>query len=600
MGAGTELVKASSVVEFERALYAAAGGPTGTSSVAPAGSLMTEVPAECGPRSASGLRAVLTYRGRATQVPTVRCLDDPDPTTLARRIVGELQVDAADARAKLDLWVGRQSLRSLPPLVAPFVIRPGLDGICGESRCLMPWQLVALNQFRAFQPLDFIKDLQLGIDPVTLRARLGVEDPGSGRSLFSGLERLRTRSLTRDRAGRWHRLERLRPVDPPPLGPKRVRDAKTAASGFVHRAQMPDGRFMYRVDPFLGSVDQGNFSIARQAGTTLALCELGEQGSATERVAARSLHLLSRLLVTSPARREVGGLAWPPRSRPRYVRLGPSALAAVAYLTCRERFEDPRFDRVIARLGGLLLGLGSDSGRFAPWYDLQNGAALEGPFRLYADGQAVFALILLERLALKEPKALPVAAAEYGAAAERAMRYYSQIYWQIPARDFFFIEENWHCLAARAALSTRRIDSYERFCMDYVRFKARMVFDERRGVRADAVGGYHFSNVTAPFTTPTAGFAEAAAAALTVAERREEDLPKVRAALRRALAFLTRVQWSSVACFACSPRLDMRGAFSESLAAPVVRIDYVQHAWAALGHGARALGMHLSPSEPSG
>ena len=33
------------------------------------------------------------------------------------------------------------------------------------------------------------------------------------------------------------------------------------------------------------------------------------------------------------------------------------------------------------------------------------------------------------------------------------------------------------------------------------------------------------------------------------------------------------------------------GGFSESLASPEIRIDYVQHCMAALGHGGRLLGL---------
>ena len=42
-------------------------------------------------------------------------------------------------------------------------------------------------------------------------------------------------------------------------------------------------------------------------------------------------------------------------------------------------------------------------------------------------------------------------------------------------RDFFFFEENWHCLAARAALAHHRRDDYERFCLDYVTMKTRLL-----------------------------------------------------------------------------------------------------------------------------
>lgn len=171
------------------------------------------------------------------------------------------------------------------------------------------------------------------------------------------------------------------------------------------------------------------------------------------------------------------------------------------------------------------------------------------------------------------------------------MTFYGEEYWHHPARRFFFIEENWHCLAARAALETRRHDAYERFCLDYIKFKTRTVLASGGGYSPDAVGGNGFANVTAPYNTPTAGYGEASSAALAVAKVRGVSMPAVEAGLRSTLDFLVHTQWDKVACFACTDRLDVTGGFSESLASPVVRIDYVQHAWAALGHGARVLGL---------
>ena len=62
-------------------------------------------------------------------------------------------------------------------------------------------------------------------------------------------------------------------------------------------------------------------------------------------------------------------------------------------------------------------------------------------------------------------------------------------------------------------------------------------------------------------------------------------------AMRLALRFLLRQQWDEVSCFACVRDQHVLGGFAEHLASPHIRIDYVQHAWAALGHGGRELGL---------
>jgi hypothetical protein len=61
--------------------------------------------------------------------------------------------------------------------------------------------------------------------------------------------------------------------------------------------------------------------------------------------------------------------------------------------------------------------------------------------------------------------------------------------------------------------------------------------------------------------------------------------------LKQVMGFVLRRQWTAARCAACAPGKDAVGGFSESEASPVIRIDYVQHAMAALGHGGRVLGL---------
>ena len=63
---------------------------------------------------------------------------------------------------------------------------------------------------------------------------------------------------------------------------------------------------------------------------------------------------------------------------------------------------------------------------------------------------------------------------------------------------------------------------------------------------------------------------------------RGEDRSDNLAALRDVLGFLVRAQWDVSSCFACSPRHRVVGGFSEHVASPIIRIDYVQHALSAM------------------
>jgi hypothetical protein len=201
----------------------------------------------------------------------------------------------------------------------------------------------------------------------------------------------------------------------------------------------------------------------------------------------------------------------------------------------------------------------------------------------------VFALTLLEKVTAQDPGRF----AEHERirdAVEAAMSYIANDYWDGFATDFFYMEENWHCLAARASLRHHRHEGYEQFCLDYVTYKMRLILDENDRVDPDLVGGYGFGNVLIPHNTGSAGFGEAGAAALAIKEVRGEDRSEIEGRLALVLRFLLHFQWDDVSCFACSATHPVVGGFSEHMASPVIRIDYVQHAMAGMGHSGRMLG----------
>jgi hypothetical protein len=170
-------------------------------------------------------------------------------------------------------------------------------------------------------------------------------------------------------------------------------------------------------------------------------------------------------------------------------------------------------------------------------------------------------------------------------AVERSLYHFSRDYWPRVLRDFFFVEENWHCLAARALLESHRHDGYERFCLDYVTFKRRLLLHEHDRVHEDFVGGYGFGNLVPPQSTPTAGLGEALAAAIAIARARGQDTAALEADLRLGHEFLLRQQIRRAQCFGCRNLTELEGGFSESMVSPGLRIDFTQHVLAALGHG---------------
>jgi hypothetical protein len=485
------------------------------------------------------------------------------------------KTSGARAPLLLDVVLRMRDLSNEPFLVSSFLLRPGLDGVCLGRKCFAPWQLIVLGELTAYTPLAFVGDFRLGVDPQKLRTRFGDMEKREG---FGGLTRIATASYLVTESGA-KTLRRLRSGLPAEVDRAAIDRAGRGAERYVRESQGSDGRFRYLLDPFTGTVPNNDFSAPRQSGTTLAFCELAPKDEISREVVERSLRSLAALVKNSG---ELGGI--PPGG------LGASALGLVAFLACRDRMGD-RFDETIGRLSRLVLKLQREDGSFKPGFDLDRGEPREGSHALYADGQAILALVLLEKLQRDSPIASLPEKDTVSRAVEKAMSYHAGPYWDHALRDFFFFEENWACLAARAALDAHRHDGFERFCIDYAHYKSRMVFDEGSRVDPDFVGAFGFGNVTVPYNTPAAGFAEAMSAAIMVMKARGEPTKEEEAALTRALRFLLMAQWHDEDCFLCTKRVNIPGAFSESLSSPLIRIDYVQHAWAGLSHGARALGL---------
>jgi hypothetical protein len=401
--------------------------------------------------------------------------------------------------------------------------------------------------------------------------------------LLDGLTRIETLSYVVMSTGAHTSLVRMHPRELP-LTARRLDYGRDLAEAHIAGAQLRSGQFRYTLDPFSGKQQNKSWNLPRQAGTTLVMCELGQNRDRTKWVATRSLEFMAKR--ARPTEGDVVALT--KQSAATEADLGSTALPAIAFLSCRPHVGETH-DRLIAGLARFLLTMQKPDGSFHPLLDLESGAPIDGPEPMYAGGQAIFALSLAEKLALEEPEeaaaaGFPSVEVLHGSV-ERAMNFYTGPYWDLFVRDFFYLEENWHCLAARASLEHHRNDAYERYCIDYMTYKSRVVLDHESGVASEFIGGYSLGNILIPVNTPAAGFGEGLAAAMALKAARDESLDADRETMRLVVQFLLRQQWTPASCFACAPEGVALGGFSESMGAPEIRIDYTQHAWAALGHG---------------
>jgi hypothetical protein len=540
-------------------------------------SLMSVTPTPCDQPVNARRLTLLVSTLDLTDRPFAACLQaqtERDLIARLSRLLGERARPGSPL--KLDLVQGVQNIPALSPLLQALALRPALDGVCARS-CLAPWQLVARDAFTRYRPLDAVRDASFGVSLPELAQLVGAASPRE-------LVRIETRSyIAQNRT--MQPLVRLRPerVD---TRPDTLARAVRLAAEHIVRAQRPNGTFRYLLDPFTGQLDEREVSLPRQAGTVFALCEL-VPGEATRSVAERALAQLAgfeRRLAAMSALSDAAETG----------SLGQTALPLIAFLSCREHVGS-RHDGLIGQLTRYVLAMQRPDGSFYPEMTLTKAEPVGAHENLYSAGQAVLALVLVEQLARTGQLAgLPDRAALHDAV-ERAMAHYGRAYWPKPLRSLFYLEENWHCLAARAALRSHRHDDYEQLCLDYVRFKRRLILDADEDTSPEHVGGYGLSDMFPPHSTASAGFAEALSAAIAVAHARGLDLREPQATLRSVLGFLVRQQWTRDNCFACLTGGEVIGGFSETSASPKIRIDYVQHAMAALGHGARALALAQRP-----
>jgi hypothetical protein len=532
------------------------------------------------PVDAERLTLLVAHTHRGEQGPRPTCLQSTSAAELGDRLRRLLRRQTQPGTVVVvDVVRAVKPLSNSVPLLDSFDVRPGLDGICENENCLPAWKLTLSDVFSENRPLPSVPEASYGFSADAVREMLGSAAETRGRGL-EGLVRIETETLTVDATG-VHRLVRTRPT-PPALSQFAVERSVEAAQAYISEAQERDGTFRYSLDPESGKEDVATLNLPRQAGTAYALCELGS-GTRSRRTVQRALRAFE------PKERRFGEISALKDSG--VFGLGKSALPLLAMLRCREQ-TGAENDRLVGQLARLILRLQRENGSFYPELDAAQVKGKGDHEVLYAAGQAVLALVLLEQQLdeLKGSKAEPLPdAGTLKRAIDGAMTFYGGPYWPRPLRDLFFFEEGWHCLAARQALTSHRNDAYEQLCIDYVASRLRYVARAADTSEAHFVGGYGLGDLFPPRNTGTAGLGEALSASIAIKLKRGLPVAEDKAILADLVTFLLRAQWTEAGCYACKKPELVVGGFSQQLGAPDIRIDYVQHAMAAIGHGGQLL-----------
>jgi hypothetical protein len=563
--------------DLDRAAHAALDGLAAPASKGRPPQLFVKTPIACDVSPASSEQTVvfltLLARGAKEPEPRAYCFAKADLEGALSAARAAIESDRVTGAALIDVVTRGRPLPEAGPLMGSVLVRPGLEGVCDRERCLLPWQLFGLDAFTEATAVAALS-IEIGLTPEALRKRLGSDGAG-----FAGLDAFRTRTYLLDEKGvvepRTHLRGGARPLEPSALD-----GALRDATGYIVSSQVADGRFRYLLDPFAGRGTFDGFGVPRQAGTTLVLCEASAFDRKAAGAAKKSLAMLTGLEQKNGDR---SGIVFPKGAK-RRAAMGASALTTIALLGCRDTVGHD-FDGAIERLVRGLMSLQRPDGGFRPEWDPATGQPVEGRDALYAGGQGVFALVLYE-----QAKGLPPIEG-IAEAIDRAMAYYAGPYWGVPLYDFFFLEENWHCMAAKAALTSHRNDAYERFCIDYMTMKARFIQGEGSGIDADQRGAYGFGHLFPPHHAATAGYGEALAALIAIKRARGVDTREDERLMAENLEYLLRHQWRDDNCQTCTRALRVTGGFSENVASPAIRIDFVQHATSSMLHGGEVLGL---------
>lgn len=346
-----------------------------------------------------------------------------------------------------------------------------------------------------------------------------------------------------------------------------LREAVLAAGHYLARSLRIDGSYRYEIDPLSGDDVEG-YNWPRHAGATWFLTQAAayadDEGlkSAARRAAQ---HLVDHTTQRCGEHECIG--------QGKEANLGSASLSLLTYVELVETGIAPEFAERAKALAAFLRSLQRPDGEFMHVFDLEQGKALDIQRPFFA-GEAALALARVHRVT-RDTRDLEAARAALAHLVERPFTF-------VTAR-YFWTAEHWTC-QAMAELWDRAPNARAlTFCVQWQEFT-------RSGTRGGDVapeydGVYAPSWLSAPRITNSASRMEAGVATLRVAQHADLPESEVRAleqGVRRTLRFLLRHQFRPGPVQLMPDPAAVHGGFPSGVTDLKVRIDYPQHAGAAL------------------
>ena len=495
------------------------------------------------------------------------------------------------ARFKLDLAVGEGPILSGIPFFFAKGLVPGLDGICMKQQtsseadtleaCLLPDELYSRQLLSGYQPFYFMHefktglDLQATVDLLADRLDLTMEQWRTGTRAYHRV-RLQAFVEAPDASGTALPVRRLRANPPREITAADVRLAVTRAANYVVRQMRDDGKFEYIYYPLEDRHSPpGEYSLPRHAGTTwflaLALKTTGDKrvGAAAD----RAITYLAANAVPDACRETPYACV----GNDKHADLGSAALAAVAISEYQQATGNKSYARLAHRLGSFILHMQKPNGDFCHQYAPDRKERDCKEILLYYSGEATLALAKLYK-ATGDKRYLP--------ALERAMDFLVGGKYDFFLGQFFISEDHWTCIAADVMPETLNKESYARFCYAFSALNRRAQVLPGEGIMGDLSGAFSITPFFMPHNTPVGSRTEANVGTLLLARRRGEETPELRAVVMDALRFLVDHMIKPDSAWHYRNPAAAEGGILQTPVRASIRIDYVQHAAAAL---ARAL-----------
>lgn len=482
-------------------------------------------------------------------------------------------------RIKVDITVAQGPIFSAIPLFFAKSVIPGLDGLAlkvgQQTAYLLPDELFGKQLLAGHQPFFFMGEFRTGLDLQRVVDLLGekldvtIEQWRSSQKTYS---RFRVQSLISGEGNKALAVKRSRVPVPTQVDRAMVSQAVERATRYVMRQLGPDGKFRYIYYP-LDNLHSppGEYSLPRHAGTTwfLSLAYSNLKDRKILEMARTAINYLTANAVPAACKDTPYACVGTDNSAD----LGSAALTIVAIVEYQQATGDTRFQELAQSLGRFLLWMQKDNGDFCHQYSPAKGKKNCEDILLYYSGEATLALAKLHKLTRSSRYVEPL---------ERALDFLTGEKYSFFLGQFFISEDHWTCIAAEAAFEAVNKKQYAAFCYAFARLNRRAQIGPDEGLTSDLVGAFNITPFFMPHNTPAGSRTESNVATYLLSLKRGEPQPEIRQTVLRSIRYLVDQQIRPESAYLFPSVGDAVGGMMQTPMRASIRIDYVQHAAAAM------------------